>query len=405
MRSLLVYIHRYTGLLLVPFLIIVGLTGSVLAFNQELDRWLNPVLLTVPTPKKSDMQRLDPFTLGEHIERQESRARIDWINLNYEAGQTYRFFLVPRINPKTNQLFELPYNEVYLNPYTGERTGTRTWGEVSLAEENIMPFLYRLHYTLALPKHIVMFGTYALGVAALLWFFDCFVGFYLTLPPGRKRSGQPDPRTQHSYPFWQRWKAAWQIKPSRFNYDLHRASGLWLWPLLLILAWSGIAFNLKEVYQPVMSTVLNMRGQEDLPVRDTPVETPQLDWREAYRHGQHYIYQAGMQYGFNVEREQVLSLDRMHGVYRYRVKTNQDWGKYGATVVTLDADTGALISLTLPETDSIGDIVHRWITWLHTARVFGLPMQLLICMTGLIVATLSITGVVIWQRKRKAHKP
>ncbi|MCC6916961.1 PepSY-associated TM helix domain-containing protein [Nitrosomonas sp.] len=192
MRSLLVYIHRYTGLLLVPFLIIVGLTGSVLAFNQELDRWLNPVLLTVPTPEKSDMQRLDPFTLGEHIERQESRARIDWINLNYEAGQTYRFFLVPRINPKTNQLFELPYNEVYLNPYTGERTGTRTWGEVSLAEENIMPSLYRLHYTLALPKHIVMFGTYALGVAALLWFFDCFVGFYLTLPPGRKRSGQPD---------------------------------------------------------------------------------------------------------------------------------------------------------------------------------------------------------------------
>lgn len=405
MRSLLVYLHRYTGLLLVPFLIIVGLTGSVLAFYQELDRWLNPALLTVQVPEQPDAQLLDPFALRERIEQQEPRAQINFVRLDYEIGQTYNFFLVPRIDPETGKPFKLPYNQIYLNPYTGEQTGTRTWGEISLARENIMSFLYRLHEALALPEHIALFGTYILGIAALLWFFDCFVGFYLTLPPGRKRSGQPGPQVQHAHPFWQRWKLSWQIKSSRFNYDLHRASGLWLWALLLVLAWSGIAFNLKEVYQPVMSTVLNMRAQERLPVRDTPMETPQLDWREAHRHGQHYIHQAAMQYDFSVEREQVLSLDRMHGVYRYRVKTNQDWGKYGATVVTLDADTGAFISLTLPETDSIGDIVHRWITWLHTARVFGLPMQLLICITGLIVATLSITGVVIWWRKRKAHKP
>ncbi|MCC8996220.1 MAG: PepSY domain-containing protein [Nitrosomonas sp.] len=38
MRPFLIYLHRYVGLLLVPFLVIVGLTGSALAFYHELDR-------------------------------------------------------------------------------------------------------------------------------------------------------------------------------------------------------------------------------------------------------------------------------------------------------------------------------------------------------------------------------
>ncbi|MBX3629712.1 MAG: PepSY domain-containing protein [Nitrosomonas sp.] len=151
-----------------------------------------------------------------------------------------------------------------------------------------------------------------------------------------------------------------------------------------------------ERMEVVKGAAANLYGHS----KNIPMETPHLDWREARWQGQAYIRRAAAQYGFTIERKQVLSLDRIHGVHHYRVKTNKDWGKYGATVVTLDADTGAFISLTLPDTDSIGDIAHRWITWLHTARVFGLPIQILICMTRLIVVALSITGTVIWWRKR-----
>jgi len=47
-RTLLVGIHRYVGLGIAGFLAITGLTGSILAFREPLDRWLNPDLLTVP---------------------------------------------------------------------------------------------------------------------------------------------------------------------------------------------------------------------------------------------------------------------------------------------------------------------------------------------------------------------
>lgn len=411
MRHSLIQLHRYAGLLLAPFLVVVGLTGSLLAFHDEMDRWLNPDLLTVPVPDSVDAApAFDLFTLHEQIGQREPRAQIDIIRLRHEADKVWHFSLRPRIDPETGKPFELPYTELYINPYTGESTGTRVWGEASLAKENIMPFLFRLHYSLAMPEHLLMFGVYILGIAALLWFFDCFTGFYLTLPPGKKPFSpadvQSNQRQQHAYYFWRRWKSAWQIKAGRFNYDLHRAGGLWLWPILLVMAWSSVAFNLHAVYQPVMSTILNKRNLDAaLPTRENPVETPRVNMRTAQILGRSIIDAVSKQQGFTVEHETFLLLDRERGVYFYHVKTDQELGgKYGETVVALDADTGTLKLLITLNDDSVGDVVHRWITWLHTARVFGLPMQILICMTGLIVVTLSITGAVIWWRKRASGR-
>lgn len=84
-----------------------------------------------------------------------------------------------------------------------------------------------------------------MGGVALIWMIDCLVGFYLTLPP--------------SQPFLMKWKPAWKVRTDgstyRLNLDLHRASGLWLWGLLLVLAISGLSFHLQEVFAPVVSAV------------------------------------------------------------------------------------------------------------------------------------------------------
>ena len=41
-RPFWVTLHRYGGLAMAVFLLIAGLTGSVIAFHRELDAWLNP---------------------------------------------------------------------------------------------------------------------------------------------------------------------------------------------------------------------------------------------------------------------------------------------------------------------------------------------------------------------------
>ncbi len=418
-RRLWVLIHRYAGLAMTVFLVIVGLTGSLLAFYHEADGWLNPEFLTVPV-REGPM--LDPFTLGERAEALEPRARIDYAPLAREPGESYTVWLSAKTDPATGKDYELSYNQLLLDPYTGEKLGARKWGEVSLAKENILSFLYQLHMTLALPETMGSLGGYLLGITALVWTIDCFIGFYLTLPPGRRRpppnlplrkgegKGYKSPPCEggdlegvRQRSWWQRWKPAWLIKKRRFNYDLHRASGLWVWPMLFVLAWSSVALNLREVYSPVMKTFFTLRNAEELPALDPPLESPALGWREAHAQGQRLMQEAASQHRFTIVQEQGLWLDRAHGVYYYNVKSSEDWGS-GGTSVLFDADTGAFERLTLPATEASGDVVTRWLVWLHTARVFGMPMQIFVCVMGLVITALSVTGVIIWLRKRHAAK-
>ena len=37
-----VWLHRWTGLLITAFLVVVGLTGTILAFRSKIDHLLNP---------------------------------------------------------------------------------------------------------------------------------------------------------------------------------------------------------------------------------------------------------------------------------------------------------------------------------------------------------------------------
>ena len=148
---------------------------------------------------------------------------------------------------------------------TGAELGKREWGAVwPITRETFVSFLYVLHYSLHVPEmwSIDHWGQWLLGVIALIWTIDCFIGFYLTLPARRaaRANRAAVVERQLSKGFWARWKPAWQIKTSgsayRINFDIHRAFGLWFWLLLFILAFTAFSLNLyREVFYPLMSTV------------------------------------------------------------------------------------------------------------------------------------------------------
>ena len=126
--------------------------------------------------------------------------------------------------------------------------------------ENFVSFLYKLHFSLHIPEFKdIHWGVLLLGVIALIWTIDCFIGFYLTLPRRRqKRSANHLSKANKSY--WQRWMAAWKIRRNagsyKLNFDLHRAFGLWTWVLLFVIAFTGFSLNLyREVFFPLMSMV------------------------------------------------------------------------------------------------------------------------------------------------------
>lgn len=385
-------LHRWCGLAMAGFIILSALTGSVLAFYHELDAALNPVFYTVP----AEPQLLEPIALkNAALSYAGEGARISSLPLRIEAGHPVEF---------TVQGVE-GFDRIYLNPHSGEVVGTRRWGDLSQGLTNLMPFLFKLHSALALPGRL---GVLVLGIVALVWAFDCFVGFYLTLPRMSRHSGSGSLRGDG---FWQRWKRAWQLRwlqgGLKLQFDLHRAGGLWLWPMLFVFAWSSVGFNLStEVYRPIMGKLFQLQHPAfDLPTLAEPLVEPKIGWSEALRKARAVLAEQQARHGIEVRFEDRLQYRPGQGVYRYRVNTSRDiQSTYGSTEFYLDGNTGELLGMVFAVGQASGNTITSWLYGLHMGTVFGWPYRIFVSVFGLLVTMITITGVTIWLAKRRARR-
>ncbi|MDC6169758.1 PepSY-associated TM helix domain-containing protein [Paucibacter sp. XJ19-41] len=381
-RQVFVLAHRWAGLLMALFLVTAGLTGSALVFREELDAWLAPEL-RLADPAAGGL--LDPFQLRELAEQALPPAsRVDAVQFRVEPGQTV---MLRASGPA------LDHDEVFVNPHDGRIQGHRSSTAISLAPSQLMPFLFKLHHSLALPGQ---WGTLLLGLVSLLWTVDCFVGAWLTWPRGR--------------PALPRWKQAWLIKWrsgwQRANHDLHRAGGLWLWAVLLLFAWSSVMFNLRDpVYRPTMALAFSFDDSWDaVPARTEPLQRPRLDWQQAHRAAQRVMHEMAGRHGFSISAEERLMLNRHRGVYIYMVHSSLDLrARTGNTAVMIDADTGVWRGQWLPTGGAMGNTVSNWLGALHMAHVGGVAWRVAVSLIGLLVTGLTLTGLVIWWHKARAR--
>jgi uncharacterized iron-regulated membrane protein len=390
MRPLLVVVHRYVGLVMAGFLLVAGLTGSLLAWNDELEALISPGLFRVPA--EPGAQALDPLVLRAMVAARYPQARITYAKLRQVPGHTAKFLLFTPVGART----PLPNDQVFVHPATGEILGERRWGDLSQGTKNLMPFVYRLHYSLALGT----LGSYAFGIVALLWTLDCFVGAYLTFPV----------RAKTSKPWFRRWWPAWQIRQGsgshKLNFDLHRTSGLWPWAMLFVLAWSSVAFNLTEVYKPTMSALVDYQpNYRSLPLLPHPQPEPGIVWADARSIGRNLMAQAAQKHGFAVLEEEALVYDPRKALYRYDVLSSLDPRDHGgATSLYFDANTGAQRHLWRPTGAAAGDTIRIWLAALHMAAAWGWPFKTFVCLLGLAIAVLSYTGVALWWKKRRSRR-
>ena len=366
------------------FLMLVGLTGSMLAFRTDMERLICPRIYAKPRP---GVPPLDLAMLAERAGALVPHGQVVTVSIE-EPDQALVVF-EPRADPATGKPYELGFVQMFVDPWTGEELGRRRPGDLSQGLVNLMPFIWKLHITLDLGG----FGGWILGIVALVWTIDCFIGFYLTLPVSIGS-------------FWRRWKPAWLVKwkagAYRLNFDLHRAGGLWLWAFLFIFAWSSVMLNLPEVYDRVTGAVFDyvpLTGH----IHGSNPGPPRLDFRAALSTGERLMAEQATKNGFSVQR--AVMLNNNNGLYSYYVKSSRDIrDKLGLTYITFDGDTGALISVELPTGEHSGNTVTYWLRALHMADFLGLPYRIFVCVLGLVITMLSATGVYIWWKKRKARK-
>lgn len=381
MRAALVRLHRWLGLALAAFLLVAGLTGSVIAFQRELDAALNPQLFT----RVAGGPALGFDALARRVEAQLPGARVGAIQ---PPAGFVRSALV-RVDAAEGHP-PLAYDEVFADPATGRVLGTRLWGEWAPSRENLVPFLFKLHYSLHLPGQ---WGAWLMGGVALAWVLDCLIALAVTAPRGGRRL--------------EGWRRAASIKrgagPQRRTFDLHRAPGLWLWGVLLLLAISGVALNLKEeVFRPVVSLFSPVAP----PVFKVPVpeldRAPALGFDAAARVAERQAQAAGVA-GSAAYVVHAPALNA-YGVAIAEPGQRDPRAGIGPAWFFVDDRDGSLRSVEIPGRGSAGDLVMQLQYPIHTGLLAGLAGRILVCLTGLAVALLSVTGVLIWRLKRRGRR-
>jgi len=409
-RSVFVLLHRWAGLTIAAFLLVAGLTGAVISWDHELDDWLNPHLHAV----ESRGAAIPALDLARQFEARDTRARVAYLPLAAEPGESLSLFVMPRVDAATGTLHRLGYNQVFLDPVTGTELGRREWGQVwPITRETLISFLYKLHYSLHLPEMWgeERWGIWLLGIVAIVWTLDSFVGFYLTLPV-RKPANPERPAAverQLGRGWWSRWKPAWKVKTSgslyRITFDLHRAFSLWTFALLFVLAFTAFSLNLyREVFLPLMSSVSQVTPEPSntrpfvSPLK--PIE-PGVDYARILEAAQ----AEGRRRGWK-EPVGALAYSTMQGFYTARFfEPGDDHGAAGVgpAAIYFDGGDGRVIGDRQPWVGTAADIFVQAQFPVHSGRILGLPGRILISLMGLVVAMLSVTGVVIWWRKRAAR--
>ncbi len=428
LRQSCLWIHRYTGLAMAAFLIIAGITGTLLAFHDELDDVFNHKLANIEAQHKPP---LPIAILHDAVISAYPQYQFSSMPTSVEPNKS-AVFSVDRVRGESakNQP-KAPFQEVYVNPFTSEIIGTRdkeVW-----AWRNTMYKVFWLHRDLLLGD----IGKLILGIVSLIWTINCFIGFYLTFPRAvsanksqqtalRKPSGKPRAS------FFKRWLPAWKIRRKtntfKLNYDLHHAFGLWLWLMLFVIAWSSVGFNLKLVYQPVMQALVGLEGRDEgkgkkqnKPAINTESSsdeattigtnmnsTNKVDKANSIAYLSRQAEIAAQKNGVDVQQLLGVRWVEEDNQWQMRFKTNKDIGKKGgASSITVDAATGNVERINFGYQSSFGNQADQWMATLHMGHishgVVHLLYQIFLALTGLAVAVLSGTGVYLWVKGRQSR--
>jgi uncharacterized iron-regulated membrane protein len=122
MRATFTLLHRWFGLFIAVFLFIAGLTGALIAWDHELDALLSPAFYHA----QGDGQAMTalPMTaleLANKLEAEHPELKVSFMSTAIATGEAHNLFVIPTNGVEGS----LGYNQVAMNPYTGEIQGIR----------------------------------------------------------------------------------------------------------------------------------------------------------------------------------------------------------------------------------------------------------------------------------------
>jgi uncharacterized iron-regulated membrane protein len=359
MRQLLIQLHKYTGLSLGVLLTVTALSGSLIVFDRELDELLAPA-----TASFEPAEELASFQLA-----------LDNAKAVVNNGTEPTRLMLGRHNAAPHIIrFPTPEGaagpiEVSINPGTAEALEVRNWGEYPVT------WIYNLHLNF-LSGHN---GELLVGFLGFCLLFFCLSGVVIWWP--RVSQGK------------RQWRRALTVKTDggsyRLNFDLHKTTGIYLLPVFIMLAITGIEIVWHEPFEQVVASVLPVQ-EEPSPLSTVGPEQINID--QAAEIALSVFPESSIARLYLPADEQApWRVTFMH--------PGEWWNEYGASTVYIDQYSGDVLEVWDIRELPAGNVFLTWMFPLHNGDALGLPGRLLVFFSGLLMAGLFATGVYMWVKK------
>lgn len=350
-RHLTFKLHRYLGLVAGLVIMVVGLTGSLLIFENEISPFLLGVQFGKITPQSQQVSIASVIDNVKAVYNNPS-LNFSFLELPQKPDQPIRIEL---------QSPNKPTLDVIVNPYTGKILGDR------LREYAIMNVIYNLHYSLLAGDT----GVAIVGIAALLLFILSITGIIL-------------------WPGWRKLVTGFKIRWNhikRTNFDIHKVAGIITVVFLTLTAFTGFCWNFHAYVDPVIYAVTF--SPKPIEPQSTPIpgKSP-LALVEMLQRANTALPDAAITYiGFPTNPEDVFLVGKRFP------EEKEVW----RSRVYLDQYTGKVLYLRNSRFLSTADEVMDAFTPLHYGTFGGLPTRILYVFVGLAPAILLATGFVMWR--------
>ncbi|MEH1934498.1 MAG: PepSY-associated TM helix domain-containing protein [Nostoc sp.] len=359
LRSIVFYLHRYIGFFVGLLLIVVGLTGSLLVFEQDFDHFMISQQYGHITPQQ---MQLSPESV------------VNTIEAKYPARGDFHLFRIylpdTPSSPYVGQLSstDVERTEVFVNPYTGKIIGER------ITDKTLIGMLLKLHVSLMAGQT----GTVIVGIAAFLMCILTITGLVL-------------------WPGWRRLIAGFKIKldahPKRVNFDIHKVAGIITVVFLFFTGFTGFCWNFNDLTEPIIYAVtftskLSEPVSKPIPSKSTLGLTEQLKIADAALPG--------------AVTKSIYFPSKPEDALQIRMKLPQENEEYGNSNVYLDQYSGEVLRVDNALKMPLGDRVLNSFTPLHYGTFGGLPTRILYVFVGLTPLVLFVTGFLMWWYRYRA---
>lgn len=353
-------LHGWLGLMAGLFFLFYGITGSMLMFRGELDRYFNP-----------ELHHLTPhgMVLGaDAIYRNLVRShpnlkKIVLHDFPVNAFDSYEFMLFRN----QQQITENYLYYISVNPYSGKILKEGSYADL---QPSFFRWLYSLHYSLQLGMPGKLFS----AVIGLVMLLSLITGIIIY----RKH-------------FWDalRFKAGLNFKNSRTAISsLHRIIGVWAMLFTALLFFSGFWLN-REHFSP--ETWKINPPAENILVK-VNIDSLVAASRKLVK-------------GFEPIAVNISTIPGIPVLVRGHMPSSGSLLYRGkASGFTFDQNTGKLMKTNIVEKQPFAAKFDVWMYQLHIGAFGGVVLKLFYVLLGLLPGFLSVTGALLWLKRRKKIK-